>query len=173
MDEYRHSTIVFVTESNTGWEAPRLSKKVLEDIRGSVVIIKERYREGVAREGVFLNEPLKHRFVDLLERKFADNMIYIHEHFFSVSRELLCAQKEIPLTEAPAMMINDMSQQLLGYSRILKKRPPSAAKPAYYYSGKETGDNDDIISAWILVEFAREAFSVDEKYAMHRNDKYL
>jgi hypothetical protein len=120
--------MVIVPESNLGFEAIWVQHEVNRSGIGDICVM----REDDNRAGVRVNNQFKHLMAQSLNAKIREGSIYFHEKFLCIGD-----------SQNPESMRNEIVQQLLGYSRIVKPSNNKYGRPTETYCGKAGGGYDD------------------------------
>ena len=157
LPDFRASTVVFVPESNLGFEGWHLGESLERSGLKNIVIMKEDYKEGVARPGIRITHELKERLTFMLQSQFVEKSIYLYSDFFCVSQK------------TSKKMLDEMENQLLNYARIRQDKKNPHSKPTVHYGGKSGYGYDDVVCAWYLLLLARRLFNEKAEYASARH----
>lgn len=160
MHDFSSALIVFVPESNLGYEGWHLSDKLEQEQIPNICILREDKNEGEYRPGIRIYDKLKERLVWMLEERFVDGTVYLYEDFFSVSQK------------SPSVMLDEVENQLINFARKEKRKNDPETKPTILFQGKSGYGYDDIVCAWFLIPLAKRFFEKNEKYAFWRESFY-
>lgn len=158
LKDFERATIVFVPESNLGYEGWHLGELLLSPQYGlrNICVMKEDRKEEAYRPGIRISSILKERLTWMLEQKFSESSMYLYEHFFTVSYD------------KPEKMLDEMECQLLNYARIKQTKKNVHSPPTIHYGGKSGYGYDDVVCAWYLLLLARNIFYTKPEYEKWR-----
>ena len=146
------SNIIVVPESNLAfegiWIAQELYRSGLFDKQLCVM------KEDENRAGVKINNQFKKLMKMGLETKLNEKSVYFYNKFSTIGELSADEMKE------------EMIQQLLNYSRILKPSNDIHRPPTEIYSGKSGHGYDDHVIALQLNYVMKNRFHDSEKYNM-------
>ena len=144
------SIIVFIPESNLGFEAIWCHYEIRRSGLDSVCVMQEDDN----RAGVRTNKALKKMLAISFNYRLLSGRIFFHRRF-------VCTGEQ----KSPEGMKRDAEDQLLNYSRIIRPSNDPYAQPNEIYSGKGGNGTDDLAFAMQLNPAMKERF-------WERKDKY-
>lgn len=132
MDDFKHSTIVFIPESNYAFEGTHLARTIrLAGIKDICVM-----KEDDNRPGFRTDHKNKKEMALSLNVKLREKGIYIYQYFICVAEDV-----------STEKMLEEIESELLNYSRIFKPSKVKYKGPTEIYSGKQDYGFDDLVIA--------------------------
>ena len=146
----QNSTLVFIMESNLGWDAIECAEFLMEC--GTQKICYMREDEG--RIGIKTTEYSKEEMARGIKHKLQDNAICFHRNFFCVAEDM-----------TPEKMKEEFGKQLKNFKR---KTIKTRGKIRVKYDGKGGYGFDDLVIALGLNNYMRNRFF--NQPAVYKND---
>lgn len=132
LEDFKYSTIIFIPESNYAFEGTHLARSIRMAGFKNACIMKEDDN----RPGFRTDQKNKKEMALSLKVKLMEKGIYIYQHF-------VCTAEGV----SNEKMLDELQNELLNYSRIIKPSNVKYKKPTEIYSGKQDYGFDDLVIA--------------------------
>jgi len=153
--------IIFIPESNLGFEALWVSRELKHSGLNNIYIMNEDDN----RAGVRMNAELKSNMAILLNEKLRTRSIKLYNKFITVGDEKSnTPDKDGRKKDVAQLMIKDLFNQLLNYSRIIKPNKDPHKPPTEFYRGKDGYGYDDHVIALQLIAVMINRFKTSPTY---------
>lgn len=146
--------LVFIPESNLGFEASWLAHEIRRSNLGNVCIMEEDQN----RAGIKMNRDIKKHMCAMFQEKANLEDIKFHKDFICIGDN-----------NSPGNMKTEIINQLLNYSRILEYSKNKRVAPKETYGGKRGYGFDDHAIALQINLLMKNVFLTKDKYKVWRD----